>query len=106
MDSVGGSSSQEGIAQVFELSDSHLRVTQQIDWDLHFGGPWGKFDSFDEKTNKLVIRSAHYRPGDAHCCVSAIDIVTLRWNGSRFVQREIRTELSDYGKREEKELQP
>jgi hypothetical protein len=58
----------------------------------------GTVDSFDEKTNKPVVRSAHYLPGDAHCCVSAIN-VTPRWNGSRFVQTGIRTKLSDNGKR-------
>lgn len=105
MNSVGGSSSQEGIAQVFELSSKRLRVTQQISWDLHFGGPWAPFDSYDEKTTTFVIRTAHYLPGDAHCCVSAVDIVTLRWNRSRFVQVDMRTELSDYGKHEGKKLQ-
>ena len=106
MEFVGGSPSQEGIAQVFELFDGHLRVTQQIDWDLHFGGPWGPFDPFDKKTNTFVIHTAHYLPGRAHCCVSAVDVVTLHWKGGRFVRTDMRTELSDYGKREGKELQP
>jgi len=52
--------------------------------------------------NTLVIRSAHYIPGDAHCCVSAMDIVTFKWDGTRLVQSDIQTELSAYGKREGK----
>ena len=101
--SAGGSSSQGGTAQVFTVSDGHLRSTQMIDWDTHFqaGQPTV---SFDPNTNKLVIRSAHYIPGDAHCCVSAMDVVTYRWEGTRFVQSGIQTELSEYGKKEKKTL--
>jgi hypothetical protein len=88
---------------VFTLSDGHLRVVQEIGWDTHFqaGQPT---ESFDANTNTLVIRSAHYIPGDAHCCVSAMDVVTFRWDGTRFVQAGIQTELSEYGKREGKTL--
>ena len=94
---AGGSSSQGGTAEVFTVSDDRLRSTQRIDWDTHFqaGQPT---QSFDPSTNTLVIRSAHYIPGDAHCCVSAMDIVTFRWDGARFVQSSIKTELSEYGK--------
>lgn len=100
---AGGSSSQGGSARVFTLSGSHLRFAQEIDWDTHFqaGQPT---ESFDASTNTLVIRSAHYIPGDAHCCVSAMDVVTFRWDGTRFVQTGIQTELSEYGKGEGKTL--
>ena len=91
---AGGSSSQGGIAEVLTVSDGQLRSVQKIDWDTHFqaGEPT---DSFDPGTNTLVIRSAHYIPGDAHCCVSAMDVVTFRWDGTRFVQSSIQTELSE-----------
>jgi hypothetical protein len=100
---AGGSSSQEGVARVFTLSGSRLRVVQEIGWDTHFraGRPT---ESFDPATNTLVIRSAHYIPGDAHCCVSAMDVVTFRWDGARFVQTGIQTQLSEYGKAEGKTL--
>ena len=93
----GGSSSQGEIAQVFTLLEGHLRSVQKIGWDTHFqaGQPT---HSFDERTNTLVIRSAHYIPGDAHCCISAMDVVTFRWDGTRFAQSGIQTELSEYGK--------
>lgn len=99
----GGSSSQGGVARVFTLSGSRLRVVQDIAWDTHFqaGQPT---ESFDATTNTLVVRSAHYIPGDAHCCVSAMDVVTFRWDGTRLVQTGIQTELSEYGKREGKTL--
>jgi hypothetical protein len=100
---AGGSSSQGRTAQVFTVSDGHLRSVQNIGWDTHFqaGQPT---DSFDATTNTLVIRSAHYIPGDAHCCISAMDFVTFQWNGTRLVQSDIQTELSVYGKREGKTL--
>jgi len=100
---AGGSSSQGRTAQVFTVTDGHLRSVQEIGWDAHFqaGQPT---DSFDMSMNTLVIRSAHYIPGDAHCCVSAMDIVTFKWDGTRLVQSVIQTELSAYGKRERKIL--
>jgi hypothetical protein len=81
----GGSSSQGGLARVYTVTGKRLRMVQEIDWDTHFqaGQPT---DSFDPRTNTLTIRSAHYIPGDAHCCVSAMDVVTFRWDGNHFVQ--------------------
>jgi hypothetical protein len=61
-------------------------------------------DFYEAKSKTLVIHSAHYIPGDAHCCVSAMDVVTFRWNGAQFVQSDLRTELSDYGKKQGKTL--
>jgi len=61
------SSSSKGIARGFTSSGNRLRVVQEITWDTHFqvGQPT---NSLDSSTNTLVIRSAHYIPGDAHCC--------------------------------------
>ena len=100
---AGGSSSQGGTARVFTVSDGHLLFVQEIGWDTHFqaGQPT---DSFDGSTNTLVIRSAHYIPGDAHCCVSAMDVVTFRWDGIRFTKTGLQTYLSEYGKEEGKTL--
>ena len=100
---AGGSSSQGTTAQVFTVSDGHLRLVQEIRWDTHFQADQPT-NSFDASTNTLVIRSAHYIPGDAHCCVSATDIVTFKWDGIRLVQSGIQTELSKYGKKEGKTL--
>jgi hypothetical protein len=102
-DSAGGSSSQEDIHQVLELSNHKLRIVEEMNADLHYGGPYFQH-AFDEATKTLVLHSAHYLHGDAHCCVSAMDVVTLKWNGSRFVQTSIDTELTDNGKREGKKL--
>jgi hypothetical protein len=102
--SVGGSSSKEGVAQVFVLSRGRLKVIQQFSWDEHFitREPYHRYDS---RAKTLTVCSAHYLPGDAHCCVSAMDVITLRWNESRFDQTDFKTELSENGKREGKTLQ-
>ncbi len=100
---AGGSSSQGRFANVFTVSGSRLRTVQRIDWDVHFSGGQPT-SSFDPSTNTLVIRSSHYIPGDAHCCISAMDVVTFRWDGSHFVQSSLQTELSEYGKSEGKIL--
>jgi hypothetical protein len=100
--SVAGDSSTDGFAQVFRLADHALRVTQQLRWNEQFDTK-EKY-TFDPKTNTLIVRSAHYLQGDAHCCVSAMDVFTLRWNGTAFEQRSSATERSDYGKREGKTL--
>jgi hypothetical protein len=95
--SVAGDSSTDGFAQVFRLADHALRVIQQLRWNEQFETK-EKY-TFDSKTNTLIVRSAHFLQGDAHCCVSAMDVFTLRWNGTAFEQASTTTELSDYGKR-------
>ena len=101
---AAGSSSSGAYAEVFTLTAKRLRLIQEIDWDTHFdAGPAGTH-SFDANTNTFVIRSAHYIPGDAHCCVSAMDAVSFRWDGTRFVETGLNTELSHYGKTEGTQL--
>ena len=100
---AGGSGNTQGIAQVFQLREQHLTLLQQIDWDEHFD--WGRpYAAFDEESGMLVVRSTHYLPGDAHCCVSAMDVVTFRWKGGRFEKSATSVELTDYGSREGKKL--
>jgi len=105
-DDVGGSSSEYGIAEVFELADKRLRVAQLIDWDLRYGGPEGPLDDFDEKADTLTIRTPHYRPGDHYKEASAVDIVTYRWDGRAFGQTAIQTELLNNGRLKPKASPP
>jgi len=100
---ASGSSSTTGIAQVYELGEHRLTIKQQFSWDEHFSTSKPYF-WFEQKSNSLTIRSAHYLPGDAHCCVSAVDVVTLGWTGSRLQIARARTELSDYGQKAGKKL--
>ena len=101
----GGSFDHVAIVQVLELSSQRLRIVQEIRADENYEG----FDlgrTFSDRTKTLVLASTHYLPGDAHCCVSAVDVITFQWNGSRFVQTSIDTKLTDGGKRDGKTLKP
>lgn len=100
--SVAGAADTDGYAQVFELTGHALRVVQQLRWNEQF--ETREKYAFDAATKTLVARSAHYITGDAHCCISAMDVFTLKWDGSAFVQTAVSTELSDYGKKEGKTL--
>lgn len=100
--SVAGGSDTDGFGQVFRLAARGLHVVQQLRWNEQFETK--ERYTFDAATKTLIARSAHYLPGDAHCCISAMDVFTLQWNGSAFVQKAVTTELSDYGKREGKKL--
>jgi hypothetical protein len=100
---VGGSSSQGRTARIFALTAGRLKAVQEIEWDKHFD-PGSQMDFYEAKSKTLIINSAHYIPGDAHCCVSAMDVVRFRWNGAQFVQADLRTELSGYGKAQGKTL--
>jgi len=101
--SVGGSSSTDGVAQIYELKNHQLKLRQQFGWDEHFGTD-KKYAVFSEESRTLTVRSAHYMPGDAHCCVSAADVVALRWDGNGFTKRVVSVELSEFGVKSKKKL--
>jgi hypothetical protein len=97
----GGSTSSMGIAQLFRLSNRTLALLQRIQWNADARDEkYSELFTFDLKTRTMVIRSSHYMPGDAHCCISAVDVVTFRWNGARFEQSDVKSELTDYGERQ------
>ena len=98
-DTSFGNTNEEGIGQVYDLRQGNLRLAQEIDWQIVSLRSY-----LVSKNERLVIRAAHYLDGDARCCISATDIVTFRWNGSRFLQASIRTELSKEAKQEGKVL--
>ena len=91
--SARGSSSQGSEAFVFLLAKGQLRCRQVIRWDTHFAAGEAT-EVFYPNAGLLLIRSAHYLPGDAHCCVSAMDVVTFRWTHRQFVESDFRTQLS------------
>jgi hypothetical protein len=102
---VAGSSSTDGVAQVYELREHRLKVRQQFAWDEHFQTiKKKKHVVFNDKLRTLTVRSAHYLPGDAHCCISAADVITLLWDGSRFIKKTVWVELSEYGAESKKKF--
>jgi len=100
--SIAANANTDGYAQVFRLANHQLSAVQQLRWNEQFETK-EKY-SFDATSKTLTVRSAHYLTGDAHCCISAMDIFTLLWKDGAFVQRGVKTELSDYGKKEGKKL--
>ncbi len=86
-------------AQLFRLSSGKLTEVQEISWDIDAtrGEQPPRLFSFDESVKSLTVRASHYMPGDAHCCISAIDVATFTWKGDHFEQASVTTELSDYG---------
>ena len=100
--SIAEASDTDGFAQVFRFAGHELSAVQQLRWNEQFETK-EKY-AFDAAAKTLTVRSAHYLPADAHCCISAMDVFTLHWTDSEFVQTGVKTELSDYGKREGKTL--
>ena len=100
--SIAEASNTDGYAQVFRLANHELRAVQQLRWNEQFETK-EKY-AFDAAAKTLTVRSAHYLTGDAHCCISAMDVFTLQWKDGAFVQTGVKTELSDYGKKEGKKL--
>jgi hypothetical protein len=96
---AGGRSNQGEEARVFTVSGGRLRLVQEILWSMLSGVQAA--NSFDAKANVLLIRSDHYTPEDALCCISPVDVVRFHWDGAHLVQTGIRTE---YRKSEGKTL--
>ena len=100
--SIAADANTDGYAQVFHLTNRQLSAVQQLRWNEQFEAK-EKY-AFDAASKTLSVRSAHHLTGDAHCCISAMDIFTLQWKDGAFAQTGVKTELTDYGKKEGKTL--
>ncbi len=80
-----GSSSQSSLVQVFELRDSRVFITQQIEADTHGGGTiagaW-----FDQKKKRLTVKAVEPDSPKGRCCPTHINIVVFQWEGGKFRQ--------------------
>lgn len=81
---ASGSSGGDGYAQVWRLEDNRITIVEQIRFDTDSAGHENKNFSYDAKSQQLRIRASHYLPGDAHCCISAYDELTFRWEDGLF----------------------
>lgn len=100
---AAGSSNTNGIAEVYKLQHHQLKLLEQIGWDEHFETA-KPYASFNKTSQTLTVRSGHYLPGDAYCCESADDVVTLRWDGEHLTQTSVSVELTKYGRENGKKL--
>jgi hypothetical protein len=76
-----GSSSDIGVVQLLLREDGHLKVAQQILFNLRGSKTAGAF--FDVKSSSLKIRGVH---GWEHCCPTELDLVRFRFNDGLFKQ--------------------
>lgn len=84
---ASGSSTDDGIVQVFAIKRGHPVVLQQFRFDKQAPGTEVKFDA---GKNILTI-TARSRDDSAHCCPENIDRAVYRWNGSTFELQNCRT---------------
>ena len=85
--SIAGSSSEEGVIQVFGIRAGHPRATQQLDYDRQAPGTGS---TFDPSTGLLTV-TARTADDSAHCCPKHVDIACYRWNGNEFKLEQSRT---------------
>ncbi len=78
--SAGGSSSEGGTFEVFEINtEHHLYIKQQIEFDSRGAGK----SIFNSETGILTVRSIREDSGP-HCCPTEKEIAKFQWNGSVF----------------------
>jgi hypothetical protein len=69
-----GSSSDIGVVQLLQLVDGHVKVAQQILFNLRGSKTAGAF--FDVKSSSLKIRGVH---GWEHCCPTELDLMRFHF---------------------------
>ena len=80
---TAASSSQSQIVQIFELRDGKLLIVQQIEADTHHGGQevGAKLNS---TSHLLTVKTVELNSPKGRCCPTHIDVVTFRWEQSKF----------------------
>jgi hypothetical protein len=81
-----GSSSDYGVVQLLQVVDGHVKVVQQILFNLRGSKAAGAF--FDAKSNSLKIRGVH---GWEHCCPTELDVLRFHFENDLFKQVSYRT---------------
>ena len=72
---IAGSSSEEGVIQVFGIRNDRLVMIQQFAYDRQAPGTG---ETFDRAAGVLTV-TARTDDQSAHCCPKSIDIVSYRW---------------------------
>jgi hypothetical protein len=79
----GGSCMSTGVVQLFAIRAAHPVITQQFVFDSHAVGTGV---TLDEKALNLTI-TGRSDDGSPNCCAKSFDVVTYRWQGTKFVQQ-------------------
>ena len=78
----GGSCSSVDVVQLFTIRLSRPVITQQFVFDSHAVGTGATFNP-ESLTLTITGRSDDH---SANCCPTSFDVVTYRWQGTKFVQ--------------------
>jgi hypothetical protein len=78
--SCGGSCSEFGLAQVFNVQSGHPTVVEQIRYERHAPNTGAGIDVAG-RTLTLTGRSSE---PSANCCPKGLDVMTFKWNGKEF----------------------
>jgi hypothetical protein len=77
----GGSCTDVGLVQVFELRSGFPTVVQEIEYDRHAPGTGV---SFDPKSKILTVTGRSSDPSP-NCCPKSIDVMRFEWDGQHFL---------------------
>ncbi len=77
----GGSCSDHGLVQVFELRSGHPTVVEQITYERHAPNTGA---SLDAGSGILTVTGRSSEPSP-HCCAKSLDVMTFAWDGKKFI---------------------
>jgi len=82
--SCGGSCSEFGLAQVFDLRSGHPTVIEQIRYERHAPNTGA---SMDLPSKVLTLTGRNAEPS-ANCCPRSLDVMSFKWSGKEFAFAE------------------
>jgi len=85
--SCGGSCSNNGLVQVFELRSGHPVVVQQIRYGRHAPGTGASLD-LESRILTVTGRSSEPSP---NCCPKSLDVMEFAWDGRKFVFKNMKS---------------
>ena len=80
---IAASSSQSEIIQVFELRNGKVFITQQIEADLHHGGP-SMEAALNASSQRLTVKSVELDSPNGRCCPRYVNVLEYDWSGQEF----------------------
>ena len=78
--SCGGSCSDYGLVQVFELRSGHPTVIEQITYERHAPNTGAELD----KGSRILTVTGRSSEPSANCCPKSLDVMTFEWDGKEF----------------------
>jgi hypothetical protein len=79
--SCGGSCSESGLVQVFELRSGRPVVVEQITYERHAPDTGAKLET-GSRILTVTGRSSEPSP---NCCPKSLDVMTFEWDGKEFI---------------------